>query len=298
MRALDRSVLFFSVAAAMAAGCDLAHEVGGSDAGPIASDSAPIGRDAPSGVACGATTCAVGFVCCNASCGMCAPPGASCVDLFCGDADAGPPSTDCGGLAGITCPTGFFCDYAIDAMCGGGDQLGTCRPIPTSCPGGPPSLAVCGCDHRSYGSECEANAAGTSVARVGGCPHPTPVHLVVTATPTCGPADGPAWRFTVTSGGPACAVVSGATTTIDLWGDPTVGSASMLGDDPGASGTASFCASPSAPCVPLRGSVTFTSFVDGGAATFSYDLVDASGTHYPGNALTVEAWCTSERFCG
>ncbi|MBI2393942.1 MAG: hypothetical protein HYV09_30510 [Deltaproteobacteria bacterium] len=35
------------------------------------------------GVACGSTTCAPGDVCCNASCGICTPPGGMCIQLAC-----------------------------------------------------------------------------------------------------------------------------------------------------------------------------------------------------------------------
>lgn len=38
---------------------------------------------APAGVACGRNTCAAGQVCCNASCGICTPPGGQCIQLFC-----------------------------------------------------------------------------------------------------------------------------------------------------------------------------------------------------------------------
>jgi len=37
----------------------------------------------PSGVACGSKTCASGEVCCNASCGICTPPGYACIQIAC-----------------------------------------------------------------------------------------------------------------------------------------------------------------------------------------------------------------------
>jgi hypothetical protein len=44
----------------------------------------PTGADASDqGDACGATRCPAGEVCCNASCGFCAPPGVACIDLAC-----------------------------------------------------------------------------------------------------------------------------------------------------------------------------------------------------------------------
>ncbi len=38
----------------------------------------------PATQACGITSCDLGSVCCNASCGICAPPGASCSQIQCG----------------------------------------------------------------------------------------------------------------------------------------------------------------------------------------------------------------------
>ncbi len=37
----------------------------------------------PSQVTCGSVTCGSGMYCCNASCGICAPPGSSCIQLAC-----------------------------------------------------------------------------------------------------------------------------------------------------------------------------------------------------------------------
>jgi hypothetical protein len=287
---------------AVVSGCGLAHEMGPAvqnDSGPMTlSDSAPIGTDASIGVSCGHTICAPGLVCCNASCGICAGPGASCFDLACGDADAGPTEIRCGGIAYIPCPTGMFCDFPIDAMCGSGDQQGTCRSQPTVCPEGPPSITVCGCDYRTYNSECEANVAGTSVAHTGGCPHPTPARPSASATPTCGPADGPAWHFIVSYGAPVCGPSTSATTTIDVFGDPVPGTTITIRNDVSGGGNASWCSGGSTPCVALEGTVTFSSFTSGGATTFSYDLVDNANGHYPGSDLNVLMWCPSERFCG
>ena len=43
----------------------------------------------PPGPSCGPTTCAVGLVCCNASCGFCVPPGDACTQQACQLSDAG-----------------------------------------------------------------------------------------------------------------------------------------------------------------------------------------------------------------
>jgi hypothetical protein len=85
----------------------------------------------------------------------------------CGCIDVKEPGDPCGGLAGLVCDDGFFCNYTADAICGAADQLGTCEPIPDACPEyyGP----VCGCDGQTYDNPCFANAAGVAVASDGGC---------------------------------------------------------------------------------------------------------------------------------
>ena len=37
------------------------------------------------GDACGAVTCPSGQVCCNASCGICTPPGGACIQVVCAE---------------------------------------------------------------------------------------------------------------------------------------------------------------------------------------------------------------------
>jgi hypothetical protein len=75
-----------------------------------------------------------------------------------GSGDAGGPAgPDCGGIAGLICPSGMFCDFA-NGSCGRGDAMGSCRPIPEVCTH--ECVQICGCDGRSYCNECLAHAAG------------------------------------------------------------------------------------------------------------------------------------------
>jgi hypothetical protein len=53
--------------------------------------------------ACGATTCTDGTVCCNASCGICTPPGRVCIQIACDPATVGKSCTDLSCAASDTC---------------------------------------------------------------------------------------------------------------------------------------------------------------------------------------------------
>lgn len=78
-----------------------------------------------------------------------------------------PAGQACGGLAGLQCGQGEFCDFAPGAMCGAADQLGTCTPNPEIC--ATVIDPVCGCDGETHNNACEANRAGISVVSVGAC---------------------------------------------------------------------------------------------------------------------------------
>ena len=69
------------------------------------------GGGATSGVACGTKLCAAGQYCCNASCSMCAPMGAACIQIACD-----PVAT--GGSSSQSCTLDSDCRL-FDSYCGG-----------------------------------------------------------------------------------------------------------------------------------------------------------------------------------
>lgn len=73
----------------------------------------------------------------------------------------------CGGLQGLQCASGQFCDFDRQDFCGAADGMGVCQDIPEVCTD--IYDPVCGCDDATYGNECEAHAAGVSVAYDGEC---------------------------------------------------------------------------------------------------------------------------------
>ncbi len=71
----------------------------------------------------------------------------------------------CGGIAGIGCADGDYCDFG--KTCGASDQGGQCTKIPQACYD--LYSPVCGCDDKTYGNDCDAAAAGVSVLHTGEC---------------------------------------------------------------------------------------------------------------------------------
>lgn len=103
---------------------------------------------------CGPVLCDQGQVCCNESCGICAPPDGACIQIAC--------TTDCASNA--DCGPTEYC--ALD-HCPDGRRDGVCVPRPEGC------FTVvepaCGCDGATYSNTCEAGRAGEVVARQGAC---------------------------------------------------------------------------------------------------------------------------------
>ncbi len=85
-------------------------------------------------------------------------------------AHRGPCEHRCSEVLGLPpCANGLFCLYP-EGTCDDGMNPGICTTIPGACP---QVLApVCGCDHVTYGNECEANAAGVSILHLGECERP------------------------------------------------------------------------------------------------------------------------------
>ncbi|WP_437680857.1 Kazal-type serine protease inhibitor family protein [Sorangium sp. So ce131] len=98
---------------------------------------------------------------------------------------APPPERACGGLLGLSCERGEFCDYELDATCGAADQTGVCRTIPEVCT--EEYNPVCGCDGKTYGNECAANQAGVSVSSLGECAPPPGEICGTRGAPECAP---------------------------------------------------------------------------------------------------------------
>jgi len=86
-------------------------------------------------------------------------------------ADAGSAGETCGGIAGLTCGAGTFCNYEVAAGGSGcegiADAAGICETLPTACP--EIYAPVCGCNNRTYSNACSAHAAGAAVKHVDVC---------------------------------------------------------------------------------------------------------------------------------
>lgn len=79
----------------------------------------------------------------------------------------GGTAQSCGGIAGLTCPTGQWCDPQPANACGGADLLGVCKDPGFAC--AQVFIPVCGCDDKTYSNDCTRVQAQVQLSHDGAC---------------------------------------------------------------------------------------------------------------------------------
>ena len=72
----------------------------------------------------------------------------------------------CGGIAGLQCDAGLWCETRA-GMCGVVDATGTCLQVPQICP--QVFIPVCACNGRTYPNDCQRRSNREPKQRDGSC---------------------------------------------------------------------------------------------------------------------------------